>query len=347
MRNDWLSWLAIKNRKGQPWKAQIAKSVYGWTAVREFFEAAAACDWVCGESLLLHCDRLFRGQGTTLVTENAFRVCRDAARAQPNEKISIASVWGKPRDAGLLTDVFAFDEVSCELHHESPAQSKLPQSLVHPRMRQTSLDFRELTKRQTSWQSYTGMSWSYLAADTHFMRQCYDQNLYSEAPKAWRTQFLQEGTVVINASDHFFLVLCVMAPMAYLWPLQVHAMGTNRCACLGEGPLADVFCYDLTKWKAQDFEWLCPLKAMKLSKTTDWQECENAQMLFMGDPVPLVSYAAQQGFWHMSSADVQRLAKHDYGRDSQCTMSFAIAERMTILRNQFQQVCAVTLYFSS
>ena len=73
------------------------------------------------------------------------------------------------------------------------------------------------------------------------------------------------------------------------------------------------FCFDLSQWRAQDFEWLAPLKAMKLANARDLQDCQRLRMLFLGDPMPLVTFAAQQ--WHISrsSAEIQRLAKHDYG----------------------------------
>ena len=280
-------------------------------------EAAEAAKGRLTEPLLLHVDRIFRGQGSTLSTENAFQMVAHEAARVSNNKLTTARTWACPNEGGLFSSRFQFQEISPDNVERIAARTQLPSALFEPKVSECSLNLSSIAGKiaQAPWPTFNAISFNCLGMDQKFMRWCSDNEAYDLAPKAWQTVFFQEGAVLQekNKSGIVF-VLASLPPMTIVWPLEVTKIrGQSFARFSPDAHWQELVCVDVEGWCAWEYEFLSPLSLMKICKRSSLADCEQWCIELLGKPVPLLQYAAQQAFWTLPMTEVKRIVKNIFG----------------------------------
>eukprot|EP00971_Amphidinium_carterae_P344005 6484095-Amphidinium_carterae.2 len=332
---DWSAWLAVKELKGPPWTTLLKRSCFTWRVVVEFFEIPLEQQKLEMEVAMGFVRKIFKTQGSTLSTENAFQIKSNTAKQQPNEHVSMVSLWGKPVEQELLSTRFAYKEVKPYEGLDVRAHTVVPGSLFVPVAKRASLDCRDMLRKGVpSWPSYTGLSLNLVAAEMFFLVEAVEKQLTGLATRGWKASFLKENGVVRDEQNRWYFVVALVLPVVCLWPLELITVGQCTVARFAEVcdglPIKRVAC-DFTGWMAVSSEWLTPLRCMKVFKKMTLGECPDVSLELVGKPVPLLHFAAQEGFGSLSTSDVKRMIKNEYGTQLDGTLAEVMLQGICIV----------------
>eukprot|EP00971_Amphidinium_carterae_P013787 271657-Amphidinium_carterae.1 len=229
----------------------------------------------------------------------------------------MVSLWGKPVEQKLLSTRFAYNEVKPYEGLDVRAHTVVPGSLFVLVAKRASLDckdgrgFRVGHRAQAVGKQLTGL-----------------------ATRGWKASFLKENGVVRDELHRWYFVVALVLLVVCLWPLELITQGQCTLAKFAEVcdglPIKRVAC-DSTGWMAVSSEWVTPLQSMKVFKKMTLGECPDVALELVGKPVPLLHFAAQEGFGRLSMSDVKRMIKTEYGTQLDGTLAEVMLQDICIV----------------
>ena len=320
---DWEAWKAIKDRKGRPWATIRKGAVFTWTAVEEVFLAAEQNGGRLTAEILAAVSRIFDFQGTSSPTEISFQKIAKATKETENLRLSPCSIWRAPTDGRVLDEVYNFPEVDVkDVPDDGHAKAALPTGLYTPSLKKSSAKFLDITGfGSPKWDTWSAQTFCNLTGQVQAMRILHELGRLDQGPALWKMDFAPEGTVLVDASGTFLLVLCALIPCLVTWPLEAVSRGALTFLQLKEPDENKthrvtpecIVITDFSEWQAVPYDFASPADQIAANGGKNVEAFTPDFAVQTGEPMPLLEYAAMRGFWDRTPASIRRLLKQELG----------------------------------
>jgi hypothetical protein len=205
-KHDLAGWRRCAGSNNPWWKRICERSSFNWTVTQEMFELLEFTGWALTGEVRSAVDRLICHFGQTVVAEVAFRDINEAERENKCKKISGLTVWRKPVVRGTLSKTFAFKEVdaSSTRFDSKLVKDQLPSSLLQPRYKQASMDFKDLPGKQPpTWTHLSPQTLPVLASDSRLMAEAADkESVVGDASMSWKAILCQDALHANASRSH-------------------------------------------------------------------------------------------------------------------------------------------------
>ena len=275
-----------------------------WEIIREIlamlseFGFAWVSPWV--QQLLL-C--MFRSWGTSLPNELGFKALRARVALASNQKVHPNTAWMSLASSKVMGQ-FKRQHTHPDDVADGPTDT-LPRSIHAALADEPSVPiefFEKITKPQTDWNSYSGMSKNVIPAAWSLLLRVSDNDSWDDLTLAWTATMTIEGDAIRSTEDGAAFIVLARNRFGVLgWPCSVTKLRRKTTITVDTTPKISAMwmaVLDYSKWEAFELQPLPPVAAIasgcapSISIESVWSGSileRSARAGFKGFPLPYVS----------------------------------------------------------
>lgn len=321
MKVVWKYWREVQALNSGAWKRFVEACAFSWEYVSLVFNELAKNGFERVTPMveeLVRCS--YEGFSNTKTCEDAIKVCRDMGRNNPDMRPSGIAIFRQPYIEHVLSENHKYNEIEAEEvpAPDRPTDCASAASMLHPKYRRSSMDFKEITGRsaKTEWTSFNATSERALAEHAPVLVQLGASGDLGRIGDAWRAHFFQPGLVVRRKGMPWQVCLGPMVTGVLCWRAEkVASLGMGEAFDFGPATKDNVSIVAVASfegWEARATEWCSPAQVFVQNKRRQPDSWPRAYLRPKGPPKPILRIAAECCYWNLGAGILKRLISHHY-----------------------------------